>query len=214
MSTSICRVALVCAGILGVMLMPGGETGFSAWASPGRDLFQGFRQHIHAQIVKDKWAFSVADTCTTWFYQHEKKPRRPDAEGVESLRLISNQPMDPNYECTKRYPGGLVAAREGFGKAQQELSLSLTFYQMVLVGDGDDNGEYNLQETRDLVESLGLPFFSQQPVTHYLAQLNGIFDEMREKVRFTHLMEGMQALMDKGYRFTEADQARLNEELQ
>ncbi len=183
----------------------------SALASPGTDLFQGFLQHVHAQIIKDKQEFSLADTCTAWFYkqQQHSKPKT----GAQKVGLILDQPTDSSHECVRRYPGGLEAAREGFGKAQQELSLSLTFYQMVLVGDGDDNREYNLQETRDVVESLGLPFFSHQPVTEYITHLTGLFDRMRADVQFKGLMDGMQSLMDKGYRFTAADQEGLNEEL-
>ncbi len=183
-----------------------------AQASPGTDLFQGFLQHVHAQIIKDKQEFSLADTCTAWFYK-QLQHTKPEAR-AQKVRFLLDQPIDSSHECVKRYPGGLEAAREGFGKAQQELSLSLTFYQMVLVGDGDDNREYNLQETRDVVESLGLPFFSHQPVTEYITHLTGLFDRMRADVQFKGLMDGMQSLMNKGYRFTAADQEGLNKELE
>lgn len=182
-----------------------------AQASPGTDLFQGFLRHVHAQIIKDKQEFSVADTCTVWFYKQQQHTK-PEA-GAHPVLFMMSQSIDSSHECVKRYPGGLEAAREGFGKAQQELSLSLTFFQMVLVGDGDDNKEYNLQETRDVVESLGLPFFSHQPVTAYIGHLTGLFDRMRADVQFQGLMDGMQTLMNKGYRFTAADQEGLNEEL-
>ncbi|MDR4494180.1 MAG: hypothetical protein R3B74_07115 [Nitrospirales bacterium] len=194
----------------GAMLLVLGLHG-QAQASPGTDLFQGFRQHVHAQIIKDKQEFSLADTCTAWFYKQQQHTK-PKTQ-AQKVRFMVNQPIDSSHECVKRYPGGLEAAREGFGKAQQELSLSLTFFQMVLVGDGDDNKEYNLQETRDVVESLGLPFFSHQPVTEYIVHLTGLFDRMRANVQFQGLMDGMQALMNKGYRFTAADQEGLNEEL-
>ena len=184
--------------------------GQQVWASPGTDLFQGFLQHVHAQIIKDRQAFSIADTCTVWFYQQQHT--KPKSE-VEKVRLRLVQQIDPNHECAKRFPGGLEEARAGFGKAQQDLSLSLTFYQMVLVGDRDDNGEYDLQETRDVVEAFGMPFFSHHPVTEYLSHLTGLFDRMRAEMQFKGLMDGMQTLMNKGYRFTDADQAGLNEEL-
>ncbi len=196
--------------VAGVIVLGGGLND-QVRASPGTDLFQGFREHIRAQILKDKKEFSIADTCTGWFYQQQPHTK-PNAQ-AEPVRFLLNQGVDSNHDCPKRFPGGLEAAREEFGKAQQELSLSLTFFQMVLIGDGDDNGEYSLQETRDVVESFGLPFFSHQPVTEYLVHLTSLFDRTRAEVQFKGLMDGMQVLMDKGYRFTEADQAGLNEEL-
>ena len=194
-----------------VVFLSGMALSGRAQASPGTDLFQGFLQHVHAQIIKDKQEFSLADTCTAWFYKQQQHIK-PETR-AQKVGFLLDQPIDSSHECVKRYPGGLEAAREGFGKAQQELSLSLTFYQMVLVGDGDDNREYNLQETRDVVESLGLPFFSHQPVTEYITHLTGLFDRMRADVQFKGLMDGMQSLMNKGYRFTAADQEGLNEEL-
>lgn len=193
----------------GVLLLVMGLHG-QAQASPGTDLFQEFLQHVHTQIIKDKQEFSLADTCTAWFYKQQQHTK-PKA-GAQTVRFMFTRPLDSNHECVKRY-SDLEAAREGFGKAQQELSLSLTFFQMVLVGDGDDNREYNLQETRDVVESLGLPFFSHQPVTEYIGHLTGLFDRMRADVQFKSLMDGMQSLMNKGYRFTAADQEGLNAEL-
>ena len=195
-------------GLLGGLIWLGAGDGLAG--TPGTDLFQGFRQHIRAQIVKDKLEFSIADACTVWFYQHQDKKPRSE---VEKVRYTFVQDIDPAQECLRRFPEGLEGARQGFGKAQQELSLSLTFFQMVLVGDGDDNEEYSLQETQDMVESLGLPFIKFQPVSQQLPRLTGLFDRMREEVQFKHLMEGMQTLMNKGYRFTKADQAGLNEEL-
>jgi hypothetical protein len=194
---------------MGMLLLGFGQVD-QAWASPGTDLFQGFLKHVRTQIIKDRQEFSFADSCTVWFYQQQHT--KPKSE-IEKVRWILTQQIDPNHECAKRYPGGLEAAREGFSKAQQDLSFSLTFFQMVLVGDRDDNRAYDLQETRDVVEAFGLPFFSHQPVTEYLSPLIGLFDRMRAELQFRGLMDGMQALMNKGYRFTEADQAALNEEL-
>ncbi|MGD9852654.1 MAG: hypothetical protein AB7T38_15460 [Nitrospirales bacterium] len=202
----IASLSVLLAGVILFILGLHGQ----AKASPGTDLFQEFLQHVHAQIIKDKQEFSLADTCTAWFYKQQQHPK-PKAR-AQTVRFMLSQPIDSSHECAKRYPD-LEAAREGFGKAQQELSLSLTFFQMVLVGDGDDNREYNLEETRDVVESLGLPFFSHQPVTEYIGHLTGLFDRMRAEVQFKGLMDGMQTLMNKGYRFTAADQEGLNAEL-
>ncbi len=191
---------------LGLGLSGGAE------ANPGADLFQGFRQHIRTQITQDRQTFSIADTCTIWFYRHQPPQSAPNPS-VEAIRFTQAEPLDPAHECLKRFPGGLESARTDFGKAQKALSLSLTFFQMVLVGDKDDNEEYDLQETRDLLEAFGLPFFSHQPVTQYLPHLTGLFDRMRSTIEFTELMNGIQALMNKGYRLTESDQAQLSSEL-
>jgi len=204
------RTSSVLSVLVKAVLVFGLGSGETLWASPGTDLFQGFLKHVHAQIIKDRREFSIADTCTVWFYQQQQP--RPQSE-MEMVRLISTQQIDPNHECAKRFPGGLEAARDGFGKAQQDLSLSLTFFQMILIGDRDDNKEYDLQETRDVVEAFGLPFYRHQPVTEYLVHLTGLFDRIRAEMEFKGLMDGMQILMNKGYRFTEADQEGLNEEL-
>jgi hypothetical protein len=47
----------------------------------------------------------------------------------------------------------------------------------------------------------------------YIGDLTGLFDTIWREVQFQFLMEGMQALMNKGYRFTGADQTALNQEL-
>ena len=84
---------------------------------------------------------------------------------------------------------------------------------MALVGDGDDNQEYSSNEIRDVLESFGLPYQEGQPLGRYMEDLTALFDEIRGEVQFQFLMEGMQALMNKGYRFTGADQTALNQEL-
>jgi hypothetical protein len=182
----------------------------SAWASPGTEIFQGFTQHIGAQIGKDKLEFSIADTCTVWFYKHMNQ--KPMAES-ERVRFLPLGETEPDLDCANRYPDGLEQARQAFGHTQQLLSLSLTFFQMALVGDGDDNQEYSLNELHDMLESFGLPFYNGQPSRHYMINLTGIFDKMRGEVQFQHLMTAMQVLMNKGYRFTDADQTALNQEL-
>ena len=180
------------------------------WADQETELFQGFRQHVQAQISKDKREFSIADVCTVWFYRHQHV--KPGSE-AQQVRFSFIQQMDPTQECAKRYPRGLEAAREGFGKAQQELSLSLTFFQMALVGDGDDNQQYSEREVHDVLESFGLPFQKGEPLGRYMGDLTRLFDKIRSDIQFQFLMESMQTLMKKGYRFTGADQSALNQEL-
>jgi hypothetical protein len=204
----LCTFLLV-VGLAGVCWGKGLQT--PAWASPGTDVFQVFTNHIAAQIGKDKREFSIADTCTAWFYkQMGQKPPRPEVEEILFLPLGQTE---PDFGCAKMFPEGLVQAREAFGNTQQLLSLSLTFFQVALVVDGDDNQEYSPDEIHDALESFGLPFYEGQPLGRYTRDLTGLFDNIREKVQFQFLMEGMQALMNKGYRFTGADQTALNQEL-
>ena len=182
----------------------------TAWASPGTDVFQAFTQHIGAQIGKDKQEFAIADSCTVYFYQHWNKKPRPEVQRIH-LSSLSRTGLD--LDCGKLFPEGLEQAREAFGNTQQRLSLSLTFYQMALVGDGDDNQEYSAHEIHDVLKAFGLPYLDGLPHGGYVIALTGLFDTIRQDVQFKFLMEGMQVLMNKGYRFTEADQAALNREL-
>lgn len=182
----------------------------TAWASPGTDVFQAFTQRIGTQIGKDKQEFAIADSCTVYFYQHLKKKPRPEVERIHFFPLSKT---GLNYDCGKLFPEGLEQAREAFGNTQQRLSLSLTFYQMALVGDGDDNQEYSAQEIQDMLEAFGLPYLEGLPHGGYVIALTGLFESIRNEVQFKFLMEGMQVLMNKGYRFTDTDQAALNREL-
>lgn len=209
MKHRLCTIILII-GITGFYW--GKDLHTSAWASPGTDVFQGFTKHIAAQIGKDKREFAIADTCTAWFYKHmNQKPPRPE---VERIHFIPLGQTEPDLDCAKLFPEGLEQARQAFGQTQQLLSLSLTFYQMALVGDGDDNQEYSSEEIHDVLESFGLPFFEGQPLGRYISDLTSLFDTIRADVQFKFLMDGMQALMNKGYRFTGADQTALNQELQ
>ncbi|MGP0594041.1 hypothetical protein ACTRXD_16075 [Nitrospira sp. T9] len=182
----------------------------TAWASPGTDVFQAFTQHIGAQIGKDKQKFAIADSCTAYFYQLWNKKARPEVERIHFSPLLRTE-LD--LDCVRLFPEGLEQAREAFGNSQQLLSLSLTFYQMALVGDGDDNQEYSAHEIHDLLEAFGLPYLDGLPEGGYVIALTGLFDTIRRDVQFKFLMEGMQMLMNKGYRFSEADQQALNQEL-
>jgi hypothetical protein len=205
----LCTVLLI-VGLTGFCWVKGFHN--FAWASPGTDVFQSFTRHVGAQIGKDKQEFSIADTCTAWFYQHMgQKPPRPE---VEKIHFIPLGQTVPDLDCAKLFPDGLEQARKAFGHAQQLLSLSLTFFQMALVGDGDDNQEYSSDEIHDVLESFGLPFHEGQPLGRYIGDLTGLFDTIWREVQFQFLMEGMQVLMKKGYRFTGADQTALNQELQ
>ncbi|MEX0829890.1 MAG: hypothetical protein WD032_06575 [Nitrospirales bacterium] len=181
-------------------------------ASPGSDVFQSFTQHISAQIGKDKQAFAEADTCTAWFYkQMGKKP--PAAAKAEKIHFVPISQSEASVDCATRYPTGLVGAREDFGLTQQRLSFSLTFFQMALISDGDDDHAYNTQEMHDVLEAFGRTYRNGQSVDQYVSQLVGLFDRNRPEVEFPVLMASMQTLMDKGYRLTEADQTALNREL-
>ena len=182
-----------------------------ASASPGAEVFQGFIQHISVQIVKDKQEFSVADTCTVWFYK--QLGGEPPEASVDRIRFTPTQNTS-DLDCRALYPNGLMSAREAFGQTQQDLSLSLTFFQIALVGDGDDNQEYSPQEIQDVFEAFGVPFQGAQPTGHYLGNLNRLFDSIREGGEFQSLMNGMQVLLAKGYRLTGPDQAALNHELE
>ena len=185
----------------------------SVEASPGSDVFQNFTQHISQQIGKDKQAFAEADTCTAWFYKRMgKKP--PPAVQAEKIHFVPISQPDAPADCATRYPKGLEAAREAFGYTQQRLSFSLTFFQMALVSDGDDDHAYSTQEMQDVLDAFSRTYHSGQSVDQYVSQLIGLFEHNRPEVQFPVLMTGMQTLMDKGYRLTKADQTALNRELE
>jgi len=181
-------------------------------ASPGSEVFQGFTQHISEQISKDKQAFAEADRCTGWFYkQMGQKP--PPVAQAEKIHFAPISQSDSDSDCAKQYPNGLEEAREAFGRTQQRLSFSLTFFQMALVSDGDDDHAYNTQEMQDVLGAFDRTYQSGQSVDQYVSQLIGLFERYRPKLEFPVLMAGMQTLMDKGYRLTKADQTFLNQEL-
>jgi hypothetical protein len=185
----------------------------SVEASPGTEVFQRFTQHISEQIGKDKQVFAQADACTAWFYkQMGKKP--PPAAQAEKIHFVPMSQSDIAADCAKRYPNGLEAAREAFGQTQQRLSFSLTFFQMALVSDGDDDHAYSTEEMQDVLDAFGRTYRSGQTVDQYVSQLIGLFDRNQLGVQFPVLMASMQSLMDKGYRFTKADQTALNLELE
>ena len=185
----------------------------SVEASPGSEVFQEFTAHISAQIVRDKLAFAEADTCTAWLYKKMgKKP--PPAAAVEKIHFVPISEGADTAHCASRYPNGIEDARNDFGKTQQRLSFSLTFFQMALVSDGDDNHAYSTQEMQDVLNAFSRTYHSGQSVDQYISQLIGLFERNRPEMQFPVLMDGMQTLMDKGYRLTKADQTALNKELE
>jgi ADP-ribose pyrophosphatase YjhB (NUDIX family) len=117
------------------------------------------------------------------------------------------------FEETGARATGLVGAREAFGLTQQRLSFSLTFFQMALISDGDDDHAYSTQEMQDVLEAFGRTYHNGQSVDQYVSQLVGLFNRNRPEVQFPVLMASMQTLLDKGYRLTEADQTALDQEL-
>lgn len=172
------------------------------------ELFQAFTSYINRHIVHDKKAFVEAETCTRWFYeQHKEKPQPAPQVHPTGLRprLVSEA-----SECANRYPSGIKGAREDFSRTQSSLSFSLTFYELALVGDGNDDGRYNAGEVKDMMESFGLPFQENQSPALYLAALNGRFDWARQRGDLEMVMNSLDTLQQRGYRFTTRDKVELN----
>lgn len=194
-------------GFMGGLLMAFVAGGPSV-AAIGHDVFEGFVRHIARQIDRDKVDFAVAESCTSWFYEQLKQAPgvRPD---VQRLSFSVEDDLPDSHACASRYPG-INEARQAFAHSQSTLSLSLTFYQLALVADRDDDEHYDESELRDILTSLNVaPLHGEHPVQR-LAKLKDTFDDARETVEFTTLTDGMQALYSKGYRFTNADQAAMD----
>ena len=178
-----------------------------SWAAIDTGVFEGFVHHIAQQITRDKVDFAVAESCTTWFYEQLRKSpgARPDVKRLSS----SVAEGDPDaHPCAGRYPG-INEAREAFAHTQSTLSLSLTFYQLALVADRDDDERYDAGELQDMLASLNVAPLQGDQSLQLLAKLKGKFDDVRETVEFTTLTDSMQALYNKGYRFTQADQTAM-----
>ena len=201
--------------LIGFVLWYGlGEQGH---ASTGTEVFRGFTSHISEQIRLDKQEFFKAQSCISWLYnQMRKKPHTSGPNPEKISFYFSSEPKD-EFDCATRYPNGLEglqAAREDFSHTQQSLSFSLTFYEFALVGDRDDDGQYNGGELKDVFESFGMNFDDRLPSDTYLVSLNGKFDNLRGNKELQPLVRSMEALLEKGYRFTTADQEALNRELE
>jgi len=171
-----------------------------------RGLFRAFTEHISRQITKDVYDFSEAQSCTEWFY---KKLRKPPFVKPELERTIwpPEKGNEEEHPCSTRYPDGIDSARKRFSQTQSSLALSLTFYQFALLGDKNDDEEYDGVELRDVLESVGVVFFLEE---RHLPQLTQKFDTIRRQIEFEVLTDGMQQLFQKGYRLTEFDQGQMN----
>ena len=188
-------------------LLPG--YGASLLAAMTAGVFGEFTNHISEQIMKDKVDFAVSENCAAWHYKQLKQKRiPPDVEKI-SFRPIAKDPE--SNPCPSEYGEGINGARSAFAQSQSSLSLSLTFYQFALVGDRNDNGEYDATELRDVLESMGVSFSEHEQAFQYLAKLNGRFDAVRQTIEFSVLTDGLQALYAKGYRLTPVDQDALNQ---
>jgi len=104
----------------------------------------------------------------------------------------------------------LDSARQAFGHAQSALSISLTFYELALVGDRDDDHRYSDTELRDLLESFKLPFPDIHPSTAHVDALTAQFELARKGNTLEAVMVSMGLLYEKGYRLTTNDRTTLN----
>ena len=181
------------------------------------DIFGRFTQHIQRQAETDKRAFAAASQCMNWFYKQQRQ--KPDPPAVQ--RIAWTEPAASSWtatdsseqdaaDCRSRYPGGIDAVRTDFQRTQALLSLSLTFYEFALVGDGDDNAVYNSRELRDILLALDLSSEPSLGADAHLRALTSRFDTLHDARGMEALMTGMGKLYDQGYRVTTADKARLN----
>ncbi|RMH04236.1 MAG: hypothetical protein D6704_11555 [Nitrospirae bacterium] len=196
-------------GLAGLIVMgplPSAQAG-------GQGVFQAFVGHVSRQILQDKHDFVTAQLCTEWFYQQLQEPSDQEApptrHNVVNSRVIQGNAPD-ELGCRTTYPQGLEEARADFVETQAYLSLSLTFYQLVLVSDRNDDDVYDPTELRDMGESIGLRFLKNQAPFEYVMSLTARFDSLREAKAFTVLTDGLTMLFEKGYRLTHADEAALH----
>lgn len=153
-----------------------------------------------------------------WFYkQQRQRPAPPEVQRIDwtrqsqSPRPAAGSSDQEASDCRARYPGGIDSVRTDFQRTQALLSLSLTFYEFALVGDGDDNAAYNSRELRDILIALDLsPEPSLGAAAHLLALISK-FDILHNARGMEALMAGMGKLYDQGYRVTIQDKARLNQ---
>ena len=181
------------------------------------DIFTRFTQHIQRQAETDKLAFATASQCMNWFYkQQRQKPAPPSVQRIAWTNStgtpgIVTEPSEQDASaCRTRYPEGIDAVRTDFQRTQALLSLSLTFYEFALVGDGDDNGTYNGRELRDVLNALDLSSEPSLGASAHLLALTSRFDALHKTRGMEALMAGMSKLYDQGYRVTTQDKARLN----
>lgn len=182
----------------------------------GIDVFAQLTQHIKRQADTDKQAFAMASQCMNLFYKQQRhKPAPPAVQQIawilpeSSARPAADSGPD-EADCRTRYPEGLDAVRTDFQRTQALLSLSLTFYEFALVGDGDDNSLYNARELHDILVALNLAAEPSLGAAAHLRSLTAQFDSLHDARGMEALMAGMGKLYDQGYRVTTADKAHLN----
>ncbi len=201
--------ALVLLTILLTNMIP--TDGFAAGRA---DEFFTLTQHVAKRVAEEKGRFHVASFCTDWYYKELRKkpapsPVEPISWSTQSSPLLRPMAAAPDpSECARRYPKGLEDARLEYAQAQTSLSLSLTFYELALVADGDDDQTYNSQELADLLEALVLPAVAAQLDAG--AALKAKFDTWYGNRDLEQIMNGMGRLYDHGYRLSAADRASLN----
>ena len=183
----------------------------------GLDVFAQFTQHIQRQAQTDKQAFALASQCMNWFYKQQRhKPAPPAVQSItwipqtDSRRTATDSPEQDGSDCRSRYPEGIDAVRTDFQRTQAFLSLTLTFYEFALVGDGDDNSVYSTRELQDILLALNLSSEPSLGVDAHLRSLTAHFDSLHAARGMEALMNGMGKLYDQGYRVTTADKAHLN----
>ena len=181
------------------------------------DIFSRFTQHIQRQAETDKKAFAAASQCMNWFYKQQRQRPAPPAvqriawaEQADSPWSAADSPEQEASDCRSRYPEGIDAVRTDFQRTQALLSLSLTFYEFALVGDGDDKWAYSSRELRDILIALDLSTEPSLGAASHLLALTSTFDTLHNARGMEALMTGMGKLYDQGYRVTTQDKARLN----
>lgn len=168
--------------------------------------FDQVTAHVRRQIATDKLYFAEADRCTNWFYRRQRLPSIPTATGV-SRRL-----SDEEATCRTKYPKGLEEARADFARTQSTLSLSLTFFELLLVSDRNDDLRYSATELSDLLDALDVLDSGTAPLLLPEAQVTALvarFDAAHGANNLELVMRSLTTLFDKGYRFTPEDQAVL-----
>jgi hypothetical protein len=181
------------------------------FATDTSDVFSALTRYVARQVEMDKVVFVGAQRCTEWFYkQLKQKPPRSQTQTIAFTPVASDGQSDSTSECRTRYPDGLESARQAFSQAQSALSISLTFYELALVGDRDDNHRYSEEELKDLLGSFKLPFQDTLEATAHVNALTAQFDLARKGNTLEAVMISMGLLYDKGYRLTTGDRMALN----
>ncbi|GKS56907.1 hypothetical protein YTPLAS18_04340 [Nitrospira sp.] len=171
-------------------------------------------QHVEQALGVEKRRFHEATACTEWYYK--RQPRKPESPTVEPISWSSTvagsteglMSLSPADDCPRLYPNGLEEARQAFSHSQASLSLGLTFYELALVADRDDDRAYSSAELGDLLDAMILPSVAAQ--LDAASALKTKFDVWLKDRNLEQIMIGMGRLYDHGYRLTEADRAALD----